>query len=91
MLDALCTGTTDPEVLAELARGRMRKMIPALREALEEQLAPLAAQVELLCTIGGIQARRRAEHHRRDLRRHVGVPDRPWNRHLRPAEGVPRW
>jgi transposase len=35
MLDALCSGTTDPEVLADLAKGRLRKKIPALREALE--------------------------------------------------------
>ncbi|MEY2442512.1 MAG: transposase, partial [bacterium] len=34
MLDALVKGTTDPEVLAELARGRLRQKIPALREAL---------------------------------------------------------
>jgi len=35
MLDALCEGTTDPEVLAELAKGKLRKKIPALKEALE--------------------------------------------------------
>jgi transposase len=35
MLDALCQGTTDPEVLADLAKGRLRAKIPALREALE--------------------------------------------------------
>jgi transposase len=35
MLDALVAGTTDPVVLAELARGQLRKKIPALREALE--------------------------------------------------------
>jgi transposase len=35
MLDALCSGTTDPVVLADLARGKLRKKIPALREALE--------------------------------------------------------
>ena len=35
MLDALVAGTTDPEVLAELAKGRLRKKMPALREALE--------------------------------------------------------
>jgi transposase len=35
MLDALISGTTDPEVLAELARGRLRSKIPALKEALE--------------------------------------------------------
>ena len=35
MLDALVQGTTDPEVLAELARGKLRKKIPALKQALE--------------------------------------------------------
>ena len=35
MLDALVAGTTDPEILADLARAQMRKKIPALREALE--------------------------------------------------------
>jgi transposase len=35
MLDALVAGTTDPAVLAELARGQLRKKLPALREALE--------------------------------------------------------
>jgi transposase len=35
MLDALVAGTTDPEVLADLAKGRLRSKLPALREALE--------------------------------------------------------
>ena len=35
MLDALIAGTTDPQVLAELAKGRLRAKLPALREALE--------------------------------------------------------
>jgi transposase len=35
MLDALVAGTTDPVVLAELARGRLREKLPALREALQ--------------------------------------------------------
>jgi transposase len=35
MLDALLQGTTDPAVLAELARGRLRKKLPALRRALQ--------------------------------------------------------
>ena len=34
MLDALVTGTTDPVVLADLARGQLRKKIPALQAAL---------------------------------------------------------
>ena len=90
MLDALVAGTTDPELLAELAKGKLRAKIPALKEALEgrfdaqhalivsailahldfldeqiqllsdeieEQLAPFAAAVELLCTIPGVQRR----------------------------------
>ena len=35
MLDALVTGTTESEVLADLAQGKLRAKIPALREALE--------------------------------------------------------
>ena len=35
MLDALISGTRDPDVLAELAKGALRKKIPALREALQ--------------------------------------------------------
>ncbi|MGZ6565443.1 MAG: IS110 family RNA-guided transposase, partial [Solirubrobacteraceae bacterium] len=34
MLDALVAGTTDPDVLADLALGKLRAKIPALREAL---------------------------------------------------------
>jgi transposase len=34
MVEALVAGTTDPAVLAELARGRLRAKLPALREAL---------------------------------------------------------
>lgn len=40
MLEALCRGTTDPEVLAELARGRLRSKLPALKEALEGRFDP---------------------------------------------------
>jgi transposase len=43
MLDALCRGSTDPEVLADLARGKLRKKIPALRQALEGRFEPLHA------------------------------------------------
>jgi transposase len=90
MLAALCEGTTDPEVLAELARGKLRQKIPALREALEgrfdrhhamwigailnhidfldeqinalselieEEIAPFAPVVELLCSHVGVQQR----------------------------------
>jgi transposase len=37
MLQALVAGTTDPEVLADLARGRLRSKLPRLREALHGQ------------------------------------------------------
>jgi transposase len=40
MLEALVQGTTDPEVLADLARGKLRKKLPALREALAGRFRP---------------------------------------------------
>jgi transposase len=40
MLEALVHGTTDPAVLADLARGRLRKKLPALREALAGRFRP---------------------------------------------------
>jgi len=43
MLEALIQGTTDPEVLAELARGKLRVKIPALREALHGRFDHLHA------------------------------------------------
>ena len=45
MLDALVRGTTDPTVLSELARGRLRSKLPALREALEGRFEPHHALV----------------------------------------------
>jgi transposase len=90
MLDALVAGSTDAAVLAELAKGKLRQKLPALREALErrfdaehgivvgailahidfldeqierlsdaieEQIRPFAAAVELLCSIPGVQRR----------------------------------
>jgi transposase len=43
MLDALVQGTTDPEILAELAQGRLRSKIPAHKEALEGRFDHLHA------------------------------------------------
>jgi transposase len=40
MLQGLIAGTHDPDVLAELARGRLRKKIPALRKALAGWFSP---------------------------------------------------
>src|SRR5438128_454210 len=40
MLDALVSGTRDPEVLAELAKGTLRKKIPALERALAGEFKP---------------------------------------------------
>jgi transposase len=49
MLDALVAGTTYPTVLADLARGQLRKKIPALREALvgrfEDEHALVVGQI----------------------------------------------
>jgi transposase len=40
MLDALLDGEADPQVLAELARGRLRAKLPALRRALVGRVKP---------------------------------------------------
>lgn len=40
MMNALLGGEADPEILAELARGRLRKKIPALKKALEGRFRP---------------------------------------------------
>jgi len=40
MLAALVQGTTDPAVLADLARGRLRGKLPALRQALASRFRP---------------------------------------------------
>jgi transposase len=40
MLEALAQGTTNPAVLAELARGRLRAKLPTLREALAGRFRP---------------------------------------------------
>ncbi len=40
MLDALTRGTRDPEVLADLARGALRRKLPALRQALAGRFRP---------------------------------------------------
>lgn len=40
MLEALVRGTTDPDVLADLGRGTLRKKLPALRCAWPAAFAP---------------------------------------------------
>jgi transposase len=45
MLDALVEGTHDPEILAELARGRLRVKIPLLERALRGRFGPTHAVV----------------------------------------------
>lgn len=43
MVEALVAGTTDPEVLAELARGKLRQKLPALQRALVGHFRPVHA------------------------------------------------
>ena len=40
MLEAILGGNTDPQVLADLARGRLRKKLPLLQQALEGRFRP---------------------------------------------------
>lgn len=58
MIEGLIGGTTDPEVLAELAKGRLRKKLPALQKALSGKFrahhAFMAAQI--LSLIDGLEA-----------------------------------
>lgn len=56
MLEALLTGVSDAEALADLARGRLRAKLPALREALEGRVELthrqlLRHQLELIDTL----------------------------------------
>jgi transposase len=66
MLDALICGTHDPELLADLAKGALRKKIPALREALQGRftghhallVGQMLAQIDFLDeTIATLSAR----------------------------------
>lgn len=43
MVEALIGGTTDPQVLADLARGQLRKKLPALQRALVGRFRPVHA------------------------------------------------
>jgi transposase len=43
MVEALVAGTTDPQVLADLARGQLRKELPALQRALVGRFRPVHA------------------------------------------------
>ena len=43
MVNALVAGTTDPQVLADLARGSLRKKLPALQRALTGRFRPIHA------------------------------------------------
>jgi transposase len=58
MLEALVAGVRDPNVLAELARGRLRPKIPLLREALAGNFDHRHAAIvaECLAHIDGIDA-----------------------------------
>ncbi len=65
MLDELCEGNNDPKALAELAKGKLRKKLPALRQALEGRFSShhallvshLLAHIDYLDeTIGSLSA-----------------------------------
>src|SRR5258707_12396795 len=58
MLAALVRGTTDPAVLADLARGRLRGKLPALRQALASRFRPHHAFVigQLLAHLDYLEA-----------------------------------
>jgi transposase len=58
MIEALVAGVSDAEALADLARGRLRAKLPALREALEGRVEPIPRVLlrQLLAQIDFLQA-----------------------------------
>jgi len=54
MLEALISGTTDPKILAELAKGRLRAKLPALGEACRAGLKPTTGCWPVRCWRGSI-------------------------------------
>lgn len=58
MIEAMLAGISDAETLAELARGRLRAKLPALREALEGRVEPTHRVLlrQLLCQVDFLQA-----------------------------------
>src|SRR5947209_185842 len=58
MIEALVAGVSDAEALADLARGRLRAKLPALREALEGRVEPIHRVLlrQLLAQIDFLQA-----------------------------------
>src|SRR5262245_46379159 len=88
MLEALTRGTTDPDALVELARGKLRKKLPALRQALAGRFRPhhaflvsqLLVHIEFLdetiaAFTGASRRRERPVRRRRRTARHD-----PWDR-----------
>jgi transposase len=87
MLDALISGTNDPEVLADLAKGALRKKIPAPREALQGRftghhallIGQMLAQIDFLDeTIATLSAR-------------VEELTRPFSHELELLDTIPAW
>ena len=85
MLDALICGTNDPEVLADLAKGALRRKIPALREALHGRftghhallVGQMLAQIDFLDET--IQT----------LSEHIEELTRPFSRELELLDTIP--
>jgi len=85
MIEALIHGTTDPEVLADLAKGRLRKKLPQLQKALtgrfREHHAFVAAQI--LTLIDGLEATLE------DVSARIGTLMRPFEKSVVKIRRVP--
>ncbi|MCA1843537.1 MAG: IS110 family transposase [Actinobacteria bacterium] len=85
MIEALVEGTRDPEVLAELARGVMRKKIPQLKEALNGRFGPEHAVVaaRMLARID------HAEEIVAELSKQIGEATAPWKHQVELLMTIP--
>jgi transposase len=89
MIEALVAGVSDAEALADLARGRLRAKLPALREALEGRVEPTHRVLlrQLLAQIDFLQAQ--IESLSADIDQHL-VPYEPLLARLMQLPGVGR-
>lgn len=87
MLNQLVEGRTDPEALAELARGRLRAKLPELRKALEGQFTPEHGQL-----IEGILAHIDfLEGALADLQQHIDSQVAPYAEAQQRLDTIPGW
>jgi transposase len=87
ILKQLVEGRTDPEALAELARGRLRAKLPELRKALEGQFSPEHGQLVegILAHIDFLEAALA------ELQQHIDSQVAPYAEEQKRLDTIPGW